>query len=111
MSFESGVDFLGATEKMSSTFSSSIAQSWMEETGSTVTVGNITAATEGNRQMSGTVAFYSFVPHYECWKADLDCGKDSNGNEVVLERISFCQPRLSSSGEADGIFSMVYISG
>ncbi|XXG98046.1 Histone transcription regulator 3 [Hypoxylon texense] len=109
ISFESGIDFIGQ-DKMSSTMSSSLAQSWMQETGSTVTVGNITAATEGNRQMPGTVAFYSFVPHYECWKADMDCGKDSDGNEVVLERISFCQPRLSSTGEADGIFRMVYIS-
>ncbi|KAI0160850.1 hypothetical protein GGR52DRAFT_149092 [Hypoxylon sp. FL1284] len=111
VSFESGVDFLGDEQKIGSTFSSSVAQSWMNETGSTYTQGNISAATEGNRQMPGTVAFYSFVPHYECWKADLDCGKDSNGNEVVLERISFCQPRLSSTGEADGIFRMVYISG
>ncbi|KAI1767781.1 hypothetical protein GGR53DRAFT_463042 [Hypoxylon sp. FL1150] len=110
VSFESGVDFLGE-EKMTSAMSTSLAQSWMEETGATVTVGNISAATEGNRQMPGTIAFYSFVPHYECWKADLECGKDINGNEVLLEGISFCQPRLSSTGEVDGIFSMVYISG
>lgn len=96
---------------MTSTMSSSIAQAFMDENGVTVTTGNITAATEGNRQMPGTIAFYSFVPHYECWKADYDCGKDINGNEVVFEGISFCQPRLSSTGDADGIFRMVYISG
>ncbi|KAI1415457.1 hypothetical protein F5Y13DRAFT_207196 [Hypoxylon sp. FL1857] len=108
---EAGIDFIGDI-KAKVGLSGSIAQSWMDEIGVTITEGNVTTTEEGGRQEVGTVAFYSFTPQYECYKGDLSCGKDKDGNEVVLEDISFCQPRPSTAdGGPDGVFRMVYISG
>ncbi|KAI2611912.1 hypothetical protein GGR54DRAFT_632717 [Hypoxylon sp. NC1633] len=110
VSIESGVDFI-VDSKVSMAMSLNIAQSWMDETGTTITQTNITAAAEAGRQEAGTVAFYSFTPQYDCWEGDVSCGKDKDGNEKVLENISFCQPRLATTGDPAGIFRMVYTSG
>ncbi|OTB01680.1 hypothetical protein M426DRAFT_14295 [Hypoxylon sp. CI-4A] len=106
---EAGVDFITeAKAKVGVSFN--IAQSWMQETGTTFTQSNVTTTQEAARQVDGTIAFYSFTPQYECWKGDVTCGNDINGNEVILTSINFCQPRISTTGEAAGIFRMVYIS-
>ncbi|KAI1102752.1 hypothetical protein F4804DRAFT_353475 [Jackrogersella minutella] len=110
VSFEAGVDFFVDT-KVKTGMSLSIAQSFMDETGTTMTYTNVTTTQEGGRQMMGTVAFYSFTPQFDCWKGDVSCGKDQDGNEKILHRISFCQPRQSTSGEPAGTYRMVYISG
>ncbi|KAI1205209.1 uncharacterized protein F4807DRAFT_464866 [Annulohypoxylon truncatum] len=107
--FESGVDFL-VDDRSHAGISYSIGQSFMDETGTTLTVGNITSSSEGSRQVPGTYAFYSFTPQYNCWKADVSCGKDKDGNEMILKDVNFCQPIISTSGDAAGTFRMVYVS-
>ncbi|KAI1377013.1 hypothetical protein F4677DRAFT_459383 [Hypoxylon crocopeplum] len=107
---EGGVDFL-VDAKVSTSIKLNIAESWMDETGTTFTQTNVTAASEAGRQEMGTVAFYAFTPQYDCWKGDVSCGNDQNGNEKVLENISFCQPRIATTGDPAGIFRMVYTSG
>ncbi|KAI0882992.1 uncharacterized protein GGS22DRAFT_190967 [Annulohypoxylon maeteangense] len=107
--FTSGVDFL-ADAKSNVDITTSIAQSFMDETGTALTVGNITTSSEGSRQVPGTFAFYSFTPQYNCWKGDVSCGKDQDGEEKILKGINFCQPMMSTSGDAAGTFRMVYIS-
>ncbi|KAI2472655.1 hypothetical protein F4781DRAFT_317377 [Annulohypoxylon bovei var. microspora] len=109
VSFESGVDFL-VEDRSKLGISLNVAQSFMDETGTTLTVANISTATEGNRQLQGTLAFYSFTPQYNCWKGDVGCGKDKDGKDVVLKGINFCQPILSSTGDTAGVFRMVYTS-
>ncbi|OTA55577.1 hypothetical protein K449DRAFT_452470 [Hypoxylon sp. EC38] len=111
VSFEAGVDFI-EDFKVTTGITASIGQSWMDETGTTLTETNVTTTEEGGRQEAGTVAFYSFTPAYECRKGDVSCGKDKDGNEVVLEGLNFCTPRPSSAdGGPSGVFRMVYISG
>ncbi|KAI0834399.1 hypothetical protein F5Y06DRAFT_306819 [Hypoxylon sp. FL0890] len=111
VSIDAGVEFIEDI-KFHLGLSASIAQSWMDEFGTSITEGNITTTEEGGRQETGTVAFYSFTPQYKCYKGDVSCGKDKDGNEVVLENISFCEPIPSAAdGGPDGIFRMVYISG
>ncbi|KAI2617673.1 hypothetical protein GGS26DRAFT_596224 [Hypomontagnella submonticulosa] len=96
--------------RVGATMSYSIAQTWMEDTGTTFTQTNVTATEESDRQEMGTVAFFSFTPEYDCWTGDVSCGEDSDGKEVVLGGVSFCQPVPSNAGGADGVYSMVYIS-
>ncbi|KAI0139878.1 hypothetical protein F4776DRAFT_662018 [Hypoxylon sp. NC0597] len=109
--FEAGVDLIEDL-KVSTGLTASIAQSWMDEYGATFTDTNVTTTEEGGRQEAGTVAFYSFTPKYECHKGDVSCGKDKDGNEVVLQNLNFCLPQTSSAdGGPNGIFRMVYISG
>ncbi|KAI1382934.1 uncharacterized protein F4822DRAFT_440697 [Hypoxylon trugodes] len=110
VSFEAGINFIEQST-IKTGLALNIAQSWMDETGTTLTQTNITAAQEAGRQEVGTVAFYSFTPQYDCWKGDVSCGKDNSGNEKVLENISFCQPRISTTGDPAGVFRMVYTSG
>ncbi|KAI1456366.1 hypothetical protein F4805DRAFT_229187 [Annulohypoxylon moriforme] len=107
--FESGIDFL-ADDKSSFGVTLSIAQSFMDETGTTLTMGNISSSSEGSKQIPGTYAFYSFTPRYNCWKGDVNCGKDKDGDDKILQDINFCQPMMSTSGEALGTFRMVYLS-
>ncbi|KAK6958471.1 hypothetical protein Daesc_001272 [Daldinia eschscholtzii] len=107
---DAGVEFI-VDSKFSAGINFNIAQSWMDETGTTLTETNITASSEAERQQVGTVAFYAFTPQYDCWKGDASCGKDNSGNEVVLKDVNFCQPRISSTGDSAGVFRMVYISG
>ncbi|KAI0110293.1 hypothetical protein F4814DRAFT_398637 [Daldinia grandis] len=110
VNIDAGVDFI-VDSKLSAGISFSIAQGWMDETGTTLTQSNITASSEAGRQEAGTIAFYAFTPQYDCWKGDVSCGYDNNGNEVVLEGVSFCQPRIASTGDPAGLFRMVYSSG
>lgn len=109
MSYDSGVNFL-AEDKINLQLSYSISQAFAEETGTTITSGNISTTSEGSRQVPGTFVFYSFTPQYECWQADVSCGKDNGGNDVILKGINFCQPIMANSGDAAGIFRMVYVS-
>ncbi|KAI8962992.1 hypothetical protein F5Y11DRAFT_347018 [Daldinia sp. FL1419] len=106
---EAGVDFI-AQSKVSAGMKFNIAQGWSDATSTTLTQANTTTAGEAQRQEAGTVAFMSFTPQYDCWTGDVSCGNDNEGNEVVLQGISFCQPRISSTGDPAGIFRMVYIS-
>ncbi|KAI1467664.1 uncharacterized protein F4812DRAFT_459768 [Daldinia caldariorum] len=107
---DAGIEFI-VESKFSAGINFNIAQSWMDETGTTLTETNITASSEGERQQVGTVAFYAFTPQYDCWKGEVSCGKDQAGNEVVIRDVNFCQPRISSTGDSAGLFRMVYISG
>ncbi|KAI1441898.1 hypothetical protein F5Y02DRAFT_421586 [Annulohypoxylon stygium] len=88
VSYDSGVNFL-AEDKINLQLSYSISQAFAEETGTTITSGNISTTSEGSRQVPGTFVFYSFTPQYECWQAD---------------------PIMANSGDAAGIFRMVYVS-
>ncbi|KAI0380578.1 hypothetical protein F5Y04DRAFT_289286 [Hypomontagnella monticulosa] len=107
VSIQAGIDMLTTT----TTMTYSLAQAWMDETGTTYTQTNVTSTEEGGRQEMGTMAFYSFTPAYNCWTGDVACGDDSDGNEKILTGVSFCQPIPSTAqGGTYGIYNMVYIS-
>lgn len=102
-----GVDFIGEG-KVTTDFSMSLAQAWMEDTGSTITTSLSNTTQQTITQQTGTRAFLSFIPEYACWKGDADCGKDKDGEEIEVREMAFCQP-LMDGGLLSGSWIMVYV--
>ncbi|KAI5867343.1 hypothetical protein GGS23DRAFT_592663 [Durotheca rogersii] len=109
LSVKSGINFITEAD-VSASFTFNIGNSWMEATETSQSMGNTSGTWEAGTQVAGSTAFYAFTPSYQCWSGDVVCGKDSDGNDIIINDSYFCQPELLPSNFSSGILSMVYIS-
>ncbi|CAJ2514347.1 Uu.00g024660.m01.CDS01 [Anthostomella pinea] len=106
---DAGVDFVVDT-KVTTTFSYSVAKAWSSETGTTITTSTTNGTTQTLVLQVGTTAFLSFTPDYQCWQSDANCGKDADGNDIIVSGVDFCQPLTGGDGKLSGTCNVVYIS-
>ncbi|KAI0006460.1 hypothetical protein F4779DRAFT_620564 [Xylariaceae sp. FL0662B] len=112
LSLKTGIEFLAQFD-VTASLTVSLAKSFSKTTGITLTNATSVATTHPGAQQIGTTAFFSFTPKYKCWHTSANCGKDIDGNDIVIPEFMFCQPQRVGAdlhSANSGHYDMVYIS-
>ncbi|KAI1075571.1 hypothetical protein F5B20DRAFT_594909 [Whalleya microplaca] len=112
LSIKTGIEFLAEFDVIG-TVTFTLAEAVSKSVGVSLTNGTQVDITNPGAQQVGTTGFLSFTPKYKCWRTSANCGKDIDGNDVIIPDFRFCQPQkvgreLYSANS--GHYDMVYIS-